>query len=179
MQELKFLKFVEFFLANLYKEFYILELARKLKILFKKPYFYYVILIFLAYIILNVVLSGFYNTIPLILVYAKTVNWLKLGVSLFLTLIIGSLIAFNSVLIYIKYKERKKCKKELTLSSAGAIGGLITGVCPLCVTGFIPLIFGIVGVSFSLASLPLQGIEVQFLVAAILIISLVNLSKNK
>ena len=149
-----------------------------MKILLKKPYVYFIILIFLVYLSLNVILSGFYNTIPLILVYAKTVNWLKLGMSLFLTLAIGSLISFNSVLIYIKYKERKKCKKELSLSSAGAIGGLITGVCPLCVTGLIPLILGLVGVSFSLASLPFQGIEVQVLVVIILLVSLINLSRK-
>ena len=149
-----------------------------MKILFKKLYIYYVVLIFLVYIIVNVILSGFYNTIPLILVYAKTVNWLKLGISLFLTLTIGALIAFNSVLIYIKYKERRKCKKEITLSSAGAIGGLVTGVCPLCITGLIPLIFGFIGVSFSLASLPFQGIEIQILVVIILIISLINLSRK-
>ncbi len=146
--------------------------------IFKKPYIYYVVLIFLVYIMVNVILSGFYNTIPLILVYAKTVNWLKLGMSLFLTLTIGALIAFNSVLIYIKYKERRKCKKEITLSSAGAIGGLVTGVCPLCITGLIPLIFGFIGVSFSLASLPFQGIEIQILVVIILIISLINLSRK-
>jgi len=123
-------------------------------------------------------LSGFYNTIPLILVYAETVNWFKLGISLFLTLAIGSLIAFNSVLIYVKYKERKKCKKEFTLSSVGAIGGLVAGVCPLCVTGLIPLILGFIGVSFSLASLPFQGIEVQVLVVIILLVSLINLSRK-
>ncbi len=147
-----------------------------MKILLKKPYIYFVI--FLVYLGLNVILSGFYNTIPLILVYAKTLNWFKLGISLFLTLATGVLIAFNSVLIYIKYKERKKCKRELSLSSAGAIGGLVTGVCPLCVTGFIPLIFGFIGVSFSLASLPFQGIEVQVLVVIILIASLINLSRK-
>ena len=149
-----------------------------MRYLFKKPYVYFVILIFSVYLILNVILSGFYNTIPLILVYAKTVDWLKLGISLFLTLTIGALIAFNSVLIYIKYKERRKCKKEITLSGAGAIGGLITGVCPLCVTGLIPLMLGFVGVSFSLASLPFQGIEVQVLIVIILLVSLINLFYN-
>ena len=149
-----------------------------MKILLKKPYVYFIILIFLVYLSLNVILSGFYNTIPLILVYAKTVDWLKLGISLFLTLTIGALIAFNSVLIYVKYKEKKRCKKEMTLSSAGAIGGLVTGVCPLCVTGLIPLILGFIGVSFSFASLPFQGIEVQVLVVIILIVSLINLSRK-
>ena len=149
-----------------------------MKILLEKPYVYFVILIFLVYLSLNIMLSGFYNTIPLILVYAETVNWFKLGISLFLTLAIGYLIAFNSVLIYVKYKERKKCKKEFTLSSVGAIGGLVAGVCPLCVTGLIPLILGFIGVSFSLASLPFQGIEVQVLVVIILLVSLINLSRK-
>ncbi|KKQ20398.1 MAG: hypothetical protein US35_C0040G0012 [Parcubacteria group bacterium GW2011_GWA2_37_10] len=149
-----------------------------MKTLLKKPYIYFVILIFLVYLSLNVILSGFYNAIPLILVYAKTLNWFKLSISIFLTLIIGALIAFNSVLIYVKYKERRKCKKELTLSSAGAIGGLVTGVCPLCVTGLIPLILGFIGVSFSFASLPFQGIEVQVLVVIILFVSLINLSRK-
>jgi len=150
-----------------------------MKAFFKKPYIYFIILIFSIYLILNIFLSGFYNTIPLILVYVKTVNWLKLGISIFLTLAIGVLIALNSVLIYIKYKERKNCKKEITLSSVGAAGGLVTGVCPLCITGLIPLILGIFGVSFSLASLPFQGIEIQVLVVIILVISLVNLSKRR
>jgi len=149
-----------------------------MKTLLKKPCVYFVILIFLVYLSLNIILSGFYNTIPLILVYAKTVDWLKLGISLFLTLTIGALIAFNSVLIYVKYKEKKRCKKEMTLSSAGAIGGLVTGVCPLCVTGLIPLILGFIGVSFSFASLPLQGIEIQILVVIILLASLINLSRR-
>jgi len=150
-----------------------------MRIVFRKPYIYFVILVFLIYIIIDVILSGFYNTIPLILIYAKTVNWFKLGISLILTLTIGVLIAFNSVLVYIKYKERQKCKKEIALGSAGALGGLIVGVCPLCVTGIIPLLLGLIGVSFSFASLPFQGIEIQILVVLILLFSLINLSKNK
>lgn len=149
-----------------------------MKSLFRKPYIYFVILIFLVYLSLNVILSGFYNTIPLILIYAKTVNWIKLGISVFLTLVIGALIAFNSVLIYVRYKERRNCKKEISLSSVGAVGGFITGVCPLCVTGIIPLILGFIGVSFSFASLPFQGIEIQVLIAIILFVSLINLSKQ-
>ncbi|MEK6915477.1 MAG: hypothetical protein AABW89_02970 [Nanoarchaeota archaeon] len=149
-----------------------------MKILFKKPYIYIAFLIFLVYLGINILLSGFYNTIPLILVYAKTVNWLKLGISILLTIIIGILISFNSILIYIKYQERRKCKKEIALSSAGAIGGLVAGVCPLCITGLIPLILGLIGISFSFASLPFGGIEIQVLVIIILVASLVNLVKR-
>lgn len=145
--------------------------------LFKKPYIYFVLTVFILYIILNILISGFYSTIPLIVKYFKTVNWFKLILSLLLTLTIGILIAFNSVLIYMKYKERIKCKNEITLSGIGAVGGLATGICPLCVTGLLPLILGFIGISFSLASLPFEGIEVQFLVALILLISFINLSK--
>lgn len=150
-----------------------------MRILFRKPYIYFVFLIFFGYLILNLIISGFYNTIPLILVYAKTVDWLKLGTSLFLTLVIGALIALNSVLIYIKYKERKECKKEVALSGAGAIGGLIAGVCPICITGLVPLVFGLFGLSFSLASLPFGGIEVQVIVALVLLVSLYNLTRKR
>ena len=149
-----------------------------MKHIFKKPYISFVVLIFLVYITLNVIFSGFYNTIPLILVYAKTLNWLKLSISIFLTLLIGVLIAINSVLIYGKYKERKQCEKETIFSGAGAVGGLITGVCPLCITGPLPLILSYIGVSFSFASLPFQGIDIQVLVAVILILSLLNLERK-
>ncbi len=150
-----------------------------MKRVFRKPYIYWVFTIFAFYLFLNIIISGFYNTIPLILVYAKTVDWLKLGVSLFLTLTIGALIAFNSVLIYIKYKERKECKKEVALSGAGALGGLITGVCPICITGLVPLVLGLFGISFSLASLPFGGIEVQVIVALVLLVSLYNLTRKR
>ena len=128
---------------------------------------------------MNIFISGFNKTIPLIIIYASTVNWLELGISLALTLIIGILVALNSVYVYILYKERKSCKEGKTLAAAGSIGGLIVGVCPLCVTGLIPLLFGAFGVGFSFASLPLQGIEIQVLIILMLIISLYMLNKRK
>ena len=149
-----------------------------MKDIFRKPYVYWFFGIFIFYLALSVLISGFYNTIPLIVIYAGTVNWIKLGFSLVLTLAIGFLVALNGVLIYMKYKERKECK-GIGTASAGTVVGLIVGVCPLCVTGIFPLLLGLAGISFSFASLPFQGIEIQVLVALILIISLRNLSKNK
>jgi len=146
--------------------------------IFKKPYIYWFLGIFIFYLILNILISGFYDTIPLILVYFKTVNWTKLGISLILTIIIGFLVSLNAILVYIKYKEREKCSGVGT-ASAGTIGGLIVGVCPLCVTGIVPLILGLVGISFSFGSLPFQGIEIQILVAIILFISYKQLSKKQ
>ena len=149
-----------------------------MKKVFEKPYVYWFIGIFVFYLGLSILVSGFYNTIPLIIIYVKTVNWLKLGISLFLTLVIGFFVSLNSVLIYIKYKERKKCKGVGT-TSVGTIGGLIVGVCPLCVTGIFPLIFGLIGISFSFGALPFEGIEIQVLIALILFIGYRQLSGKR
>lgn len=146
--------------------------------IFKKSYIYWIILIFILYIALNIIFSGFYNTIKLIIIYANTVDWLKLGISIILTLVIGFLVAVNSVTAYIKYKERKKCKEGVATASVGTVGGLIVGVCPLCVTGLFPLIFSFLGIGFSFASLPFGGIEIQVLVVIILSISLWMLKKR-
>ena len=143
-----------------------------MKRVFKKPYRYFIIGIFLLYLLINLIISGFYETIPLIIAYAGSVNWLKLSVSIIFSLIIGTLVSINTVLIFIKYQERKKCLAGTTTTSIGTIGGLITGFCPLCVTGLFPLIFGLFGISLSLTSLPLGGIEIQILVIIFLLASL-------
>ena len=145
---------------------------------FKKPYIYWTIGIFISYMILNIFISGFYKTIQLVFIYAKTVNWFELTISLVFSLTIGILVAINVVYSYILYKERKKCMEGNTLTSIGTLGGLVAGVCPLCVTGLFPLIFGLFGLSFSLASLPFKGLEVQVVVIVLLLFSL-YLLKNK
>lgn len=144
----------------------------KMKKALTRPYIYLTISVFLIYIFINLIASGFYETIPLIAAYAKTVNWLKLIISLILSLTIGVLVALNATYSYISFRERKKCLSGTTTAGVGTVGGLIAGVCPLCVTGLFPLIFGLFGISFSLASLPFQGIEVQLAVVVLLAISL-------
>lgn len=149
-----------------------------MKRIFKKPYIYFFIIIFILYLVLNVFISGFNDTVPLIIIYASTINWLKLGISLILTLAIGFLVALNTIYIYILHKERKKCKEGNVLAGAGSVGGLIVGVCPLCVTGLVPLVLGLFGVGFSFASLPFQGIEIQILVVIILLAGTYFLKKR-
>ena len=149
-----------------------------MKNLLKKPYIFWIVTIFLIYTILNFYISGFNNTFILILKYASTVNWFELIISIIFSLSIGILVALNSVLVYIKYKERQKCKNQTFLAGLGAIGGLATGFCPLCITGLFPLVLSLVGITFSFASLPFKGLEIQFIIIIILFISYKSL-KNR
>ena len=148
-----------------------------MKRIFSRPYIYWFIGIFVIYLLLNILLSGFYDTIPLIVIYAKTVNWIKLGLSILLSLIIGILVSVTMVLSYIRYKERKQCKEGVALSGISSVGGLVVGICPLCVTGIFPLLLGFLGIGFSFASLPFQGMEIQVGIILILITSLYLLKK--
>ncbi|MBI4159058.1 hypothetical protein HY500_02250 [Candidatus Woesearchaeota archaeon] len=149
-----------------------------IKQVFKKPYLYYFILIFLIYLILNVIFSQFYITIQYIPKYLETIKWQELITSALLSLAIGFLVSLNSLLVYIKYKERKNVKKQGILATLGIMGGFATGVCSACVAGLFPLIFGLFGISFSFLSLPLKGIEIQILVILILLINLYFLKKH-
>ena len=150
-----------------------------MKRVFQQPYRYWLLGIFLIYLVIVVLVSGFYNTIPAIIVNAATVNWFKLSLSLLFSLMIGALVAVNSVYLFILSKARRQCRSAKALTGVGATTGIITGICPLCVTGLIPLLFGFFGVSFSLGSLPFQGLEVQVMTILILLFSLYYVNHKK
>src|SRR3989344_5613014 len=149
-----------------------------IKQVFKKPNLYLFILIFLAYLILNIFISQFYITVQYIPYYLETIKWGELLISGLLAMIIGILIAVNMTLIYISWKRRMKIKKQTFLASLGVLGGLITGVCSACIAGFFPIVFGLFGVGFSFLSLPLKGIEVQLVVLALLVFNLYIFKKT-
>jgi len=136
--------------------------------LFKKPYLYILIFIVLLYSVLLYFLSDFDTTFRTALLYSETVNWYKLGFSIFLSLVIAVLIGVNSCYLYRNYLLKKSCKDESTLVGAGVIGGIAVGICPLCVGGLFPIVLSLFGISFSFGSLPFQGLEVQVLVILLL-----------
>ncbi len=149
-----------------------------MKRVFTKNYVYWFILIFISYIFLAILLSQFYLNFRYIPYYASTIKWSWFLISVLFTLIIGFLVALNSIYAYVKYKEHKEFKKEAALSCAGTIGGLSTGVCPSCVASLFPLLLDGFGISFSYASLPFKGLEVQVIVIIILGISLYFLHRR-
>lgn len=136
------------------------------------------ILIFVFYLFLNILFSGFYKTLFLIGIYFETVNWVKLSISIVLSVIIGILVSVNSVIIYKKIKERQACKSSSALTSVGAIGGFAVGICPLCVSGLLPLFLGLFGISLPFVLLPFEGIEIQLIIIIILGLSLYQLNKR-
>lgn len=149
-----------------------------MKRLFNRPYIYYILVIFLAYLVVAFVISGFYNTLPLVIRYAQTVNWVELGLSLLFSGVIGFLVAINVVAVHIKHKERKACKEAGTVATLGTVSGLAAGICPLCVTGLFPLVLGLFGITFSFASLPFKGLEIQLASIFLLGLSLVILFRK-
>jgi hypothetical protein len=149
------------------------------KSILKKPYIFMLIFIFLIYLILNFFFSGFYNKIPALFLYKDTINWAMLLTSIILSVIIAGLVSINSIYAFLLYKERKKCMQVSTVAGIGAIGGIVTGFCPICVTGIFPLVLSLLGITFSFASLPLNGIEFQIILIIILSVSLYYLTKRE
>ena len=142
-----------------------------MKRVFEKPYVFWMLSVFFIYLALSVFLSGFYSTVQYIPYYLKQIKWIELSVSILFTLVIALLVAFNSVYILIKFKERRNAKSA-GLSCAGTALGLTTGVCPACVTGIFPLLLGFFGITFSWSTLPFHGLEIQVLTILILLLSL-------
>lgn len=128
--------------------------------------------IFVAYLLINVILSQFYVTLIYIPYYVSTVNWGELLLGIFLSVIISALVSMNLVLIYIRHLERKSISKESTVTFAASVGGLATGVCTVCASSFLPEILGFFGVSFSFFNLPFKGIELQLGIVALLLAGL-------
>lgn len=145
---------------------------------FKKPYVYWTISIFLIYLTLNVFLSGFHITLRDMFIYYETLDWPHMIISMFFGIAIAILISINSVYLYIKYKRHKDIKKEGTIACIATIGSLSTGICAACYVSFLPLLMGLFGVTLSWAMLPLQGLEIQFLVLILLIFNLFMLRKG-
>ncbi len=144
---------------------------------FDKKRVAWIIVIFLAYMTLNIIISEFYITARYVPLYLQTINWTELVTSAILSIIIGVLVSVNTVLLFKKVRQRS-VKKEGVLTCTGTAIGLSTGVCTAC-SSLIPLIFGLGGVSFGWGSLPLRGIEVQIATVIILGTSLYFIARKE
>ena len=143
-----------------------------MKKIFQKPYVYFLVIISLVYLSLNVILSKFYVTIRYIPYYLGNLNWLELIVSIIFTIIITILLSINIINVYLKYKNSLNINKQAGISCGFTVAGLSTGVCPSCISGFFPFILSAFGITFTWAFLPFKGLEIQLLTIVLLSASL-------
>ena len=136
--------------------------------LFRRPYVYSVLVIFILYLAIVFIIGNFPTTIPLALLYAPLQTRIELLLSLLFSITIAALVACNVVLAYLKYQERKRCHAASAVTGVGTLGGFAAGLCPVCISGLLPIIFGFFGVSFTFAVLPFKGLELQVLVIVLL-----------
>ncbi len=143
------------------------------KVIFEKPYRHYFALVFFFYLLLNIYVNKIHVTLPTL------VNSTIFIPFTFFLLVVAFLVAINVNLVIYRFKELKKMSKSSGgLGVLGVLGGLLGGACPGCFVGLFPAVVGLFGVTASLGSLPLYGIEIQMISVIILLVSFYFLTKN-
>ncbi len=129
---------------------------------------------FFLYLIINVLINKLHITYKTVFLFEKT---------FFLTFVLLNVIIaflFGIIINLLRYriKESKEVRKKIGLAPAGIIVGILGGACPGCFAGLLPLIFSLIGVSFSLLSLPLNGLEILLLSIILMILSIYYFTKE-
>jgi len=141
-----------------------------------RPYVFYFIIIFLLYIIINILINQTYITFGVFFSIYRPSFYIPY---IIFNLVVAFLVPLNINLIIIKVKEISLVSGAEGFSILGVIGGLIGGACPGCIAGLLPSISGILGVAgFSLYNLPFHGLEIQVLSIVLLIIGALLLSRD-
>ncbi len=133
------------------------RLSRIAEVTMKKPYRALFILIAAAYLIIDIIINQIYVTFPYLLNY----NLYFVIPSILLMLLSAVLVGISMNLIVVKFKEMRQLNKESGLTAAGMFAGILGGACPSCFVGLFPAFIGLFGITASLSSLPLYGIEIQ------------------
>ena len=142
----------------------------------KRPYIFYFILIFIFYLILNLIVNKTYSTV---IVLNSLALWFRIPYTLFNFLIIPALVALTINLSILKFKELKVIRaKEEGATFLGVFGGVLGGACPGCFVGLFPAVLGLFGVTASLRVLPLFGLEIQMASIVLLIVAIFYLTRD-
>ncbi len=151
---------------------------RRIKSALNGRYLVLFAILFLAYIGLNV----YFNELYVSLDVWKSYNMLFLIPFVFFNfLLIPFLVALTVNLGILRFKEAESGfgdKSASGIGGLGAISGIIAGACPGCFVGLFPAFLGLFGVSATLSSLPLFGIEIQALSAVLLMLAIFLLTKD-
>lgn len=152
------------------------RLERIKKAVFKKPYVFYFIFVFLSYIGLNVWVNQLYVSFSTL---NDLATWFLIPFVFFTFLIVPLLAALTINLSIIRFKEAGFGKREGSATSVGVFAGVLGGACPGCLVGLFPAVLGLFGIAgISLSVLPLYGLEIQFLSSALLIFAVFLLTSD-
>ena len=152
------------------------RLERIKKAVFKKPFVFYFVFIFLGYLGLNVWVNQLYVSFSTL---TNLATWFWIPFVLFAFLIVPLLAALTINLSIIRVREAGFGRREGGAASAGVFAGVLGGACPGCLVGLFPAFLGLFGIAgTSLSVLPLQGLEIQLLSSALLIFAIFLLTSD-
>ena len=143
-------------------------------ILKQKTFFRIFFITFIAYLVLSVFLInyfflGFY-------LFFKQASYAIFNI--LATLALGFLLGINVVLIIYRFKEIKKYNNESGTGIFSSVLSLFGAGCPVCSFTILSLIIPGLSAGFSLAILPLKGLEIQIIGILILLLSIYILTKE-
>lgn len=157
------------------KSFLSFSQLNKIKLAFISPY----IFIFLSIIIIFTLLNVYLNEIYVVGFRLFRFNPYVSIPYIFFLVSNTFLVGLSLTLGFIRFKELGLFSANSTLTSfLGSFFAILTGACPGCISGLLPTFAGFFGASFNLNSLPLYGLEIQFLSSILLVFGVYSLSKE-
>ena len=144
------------------------------KVTLTRPYIFYFIFIVIAFLIVNYYANQLYVTASTLFTYNLAIIIPYLIFTVFIALLIG----ININLIILKFKEIKAVNNQSGITALGVFGGLLGGACPGCFVGVFPAFLGLFGITATLSSLPLFGLEIEMASVALLVVSTVLLTRD-
>jgi hypothetical protein len=147
----------------------------KIKSVLRIPHLY----LFLLVVVIFTIINTYFNELYIVGLSIFRINP-------FISIPYITLIAMNTIFVgitftlaYVRFKEVGIITPHVTITSFfGSFFALVTGACPGCVSGLLPVVAGIFGSSLNLNSFPLYGLEIQILSSLLLLFGVYQLSKE-
>ena len=149
----------------------------KIKSLLKQKFYFKIFLIaFIFYLLLSTYLiyyffNGFYLFFNY---YIKYYPWLNI----LFTLILAFLFGINITLMGFRFKEVKSYNNETGTGIFTSALSLFSAGCPVCSFTILSFLIPGISITFTLAILPLKGLEIQLFGVILLLISIFILTKE-
>lgn len=142
---------------------------------FKKPYLYVFLIVIVLYSAINIYFNELYVVGLKILGYNPSIIIPYISLNIVNTFFIG----LSMTLGFVRFVELGIIYAHASIiSMIGSFFALLTGACPGCISGLLPVFAGMFGSSLNLNSFPFHGIEIQALSTLLLILGINQLTKD-